>query len=344
MITEKYFGKASSGEVTAYTLSNKNGLSAEILNLGGILMRLIFNGTDVILGRETADGCFMDDAYQGALIGRNANRIENCQFVIGEKKYTLDANDSGRDNNLHGGIDGFARRIWNTEAIDGDEPQLILSLFSPDGDQGFPGNAEIKVTYTITKENSVKIHYEGTCDADTVINMTNHSYFNLNGHNSGDVLGHKLWMNSDFITPNNDLCVADGTVLSVKDTPFDFTSEKEIGKDIHDPCYQVQNFRGYDHNFAITGRGFRKFAELTGDKTGITMQCFTDQPGVQLYTGNFLTADIPCKDGANYTTHSGLCLETQAFPNALKYSHYPSSIIKKGEKYDTITEFKFIKK
>ena len=343
MITEKYFGKANSGDVTAYTLSNNSGLTAEILNLGGILRRLIINGTDVVLGRETADGCFIDDAYQGALVGRNSNRIENCEFVIGETKYKLDANDSGRDNNLHGGVDGFSRRIWNAEAIDGDEPQLILSLFSPDGDQGFPGNAEIQVTYTLTKD-SLKIHYEGICDADTVINMTNHSYFNLNGHASGDVLGHKLWMNANHFTPNNDFCVADGTVLSVKDTVFDFTSEKEIGKDIHDPCYQLQNFRGYDHNFAINGRGFRKFAELTGEKTGITMQCFTDQPGVQLYTGNFVTADIPCKDGAKYTTHSGLCLETQGFPNNLKYSHFPSTIVKKGEKYDSVTEFKFIQK
>lgn len=344
MITEKYFGKASSGDVTAYTLDNKNGLIAEILTLGGIIRRLIVNGTDVALGRETADGAFIDDAYQGALIGRNSNRIENCEFTINDKKYTLDANDSGRDNNLHGGVDGFARRIWDAKAIDGDEPQLVLSLFSPDGDQGFPGNAEIKVTYTLTKDNSLKIHYEGVCDADTVINMTNHSYFNLNGHDSGDVLGHKLWLDSSFFTPNSDLCVADGTILSVKDTPFDFTNEKEIGKDIHDSCYQIQNFRGYDHNFAINGRGFRKFAELTGDKTGITMQCFTDQPGVQLYTANFLTADIPCKDGAKYTTHSGLCLETQVFPNALKFSHFPTSIVKKGEKYDTVTEFKFIQK
>lgn len=344
MITEKYFGKATSGDVTAYTLSNNNGLSAEILNLGGILMRVIFNGTDVVLGRESAQDCFIDDAYQGALIGRNSNRIENCVFSIGETTYKLDANDSGRDNNLHGGIDGFARRIWDATPIDGDEPQLVLSLFSPDGDQGFPGNAEIKVTYTLTKDNSLKIHYEGTADSDTVINMTNHSYFNMNGHNSGDVLGHKLWMNSDFFTPNSDLCVADGTVVSVKDTPFDFTVEKEIGKDIHDPYYQTQNFRGYDHNFVINGRGFRKFAEVTGDKTGICMQCYTDQPGVQLYTGNYLTADIPCKDGANYSQHSGFCLETQVFPNALKFSHFPSSILKKGEKYDTVTEFKFTQK
>ncbi|MBQ7986592.1 MAG: galactose mutarotase [Clostridia bacterium] len=343
MITEKHFGNLSIGEVTAYTLSNNNGLSAEILNLGGILRRLVVNGIDVVLGRETADGCSFDDAYQGALIGRNSNRIENCEFTIGETKYKLDANDSGRDCNLHGGVDGFARRIWDAQAIDGDEPQLILSLFSPDGDQGFPGNAEIKVTYTLTKD-SLKIHYEGTADADTIINMTNHSYFNLNGHASGDVLGHKLWIDADFFAPNNDLCVADGSILPVKDTPFDFTSEKAVGKEIHGPIYQLQNFRGYDHNFVINGRGFRRFAELTGDKTGITMVCFTDRPGVQLYTGNFVTADIPCKDSAEYTTHSGLCLETQGFPNAPKYSHFPSTIVKKGEKYDSVTEFKFIQK
>lgn len=344
MITEKFFGNSSAGEVTAYTLSNKNGFSAEILNLGGTLTRLVFDGTDVALGRATADGCMSDGSYLGALIGRNSNRIENCQFELNGKTYVLDANDFGRNNNLHGGINGFARKIWDAQAIDSDEPQLVLSLFSPDGDQGFPGNAQVKVTYTITNENSLVIHYEGTCDADTVMNMTSHIYFNMNGHDSGDILGHKLWMNSDFYTPNNNLCVADGTIASVKDTPFDFTMAKEVGKDIHDPCYQIQNSRGYDHNFVLNGRGFRKFAELTGDKTGITMQCFTDLPAVQLYTSNSLNANIPCKDGAKYSQYGALCLETQVFPNALKYSHFPTSILKKGEKYDTVTEYKFIKK
>lgn len=344
MITEKHFGKSSIGEVTAYTLDNGKGLCAEILNLGGIVRRLVFCGTDVVLGRESAEDCLTGGGYLGAAVGRNSNRIEGCAFELGGKTYKLAANDSGRDNNLHGGPKGFSKRIWDAEAIDGDEPQLILSLFSPNGDEGFPGNAEIKVTYTITKENSLHIHYEGTCDADTVINMTNHSYFNMNGHNSGSITSHKLWMNCDFYTPNTAACVADGSVWSVKDTPFDFTTAKEVGKDIDAPCEQIQNFGGYDHNFVITGRGFRKFAELTGEKTGIVMECYTDQPAVQLYTGNYLKADVTCKDNAEYSQYGGLCLETQGFPNALKHAHYPSIIVKKGEKYDSVTEYRFTKK
>lgn len=344
MITEKYFGKSGAGDVTAYTLDNGKGLSAEILNLGGIIHRLVFNGVDVVLGRESAEDCLVGSGYLGAAVGRNSNRIENCRFELNGKVYTLEANDSGRNNNLHGGTKGFSKQVWNAEAVDGDEPKLILTIFSPDGDQGFPGNAEIKVTYTVTKENSLTIHYEGICDADTVINMTNHSYFNMNGHKSGPVTSHKLWLNCDFYTPNTAGCIADGSVLSVKDTPFDFTTAKEVGCDINDSCYQIQNFGGYDHNFVITGRGFRKFAELTGEKTGITMECYTDQPAVQLYTGNYLKNDVASKDGADYSAYSGLCLETQGFPNALKHAHYPSTIVRKGEKYDSVTEFKFIQK
>jgi len=343
MITEKYYGKSSAGEVTAYTLDNGNGLEAEILNLGGIIRRLVFFGTDVVLGRESAEDCLMGGGYLGAAVGRNSNRIEGCEFELNGKIYKLEANDAGRDNNLHGGPKGYSKKVWDAKTVDGDEPQLILSIFSPDGDQGFPGNAEIKVTYTLTKENSLKIHYEGVCDADTVINMTNHSYFNMNGHKSGPITSHKLWMNCDFYTPNNAACVAYGAVDPVKDTPFDFTTKKEVGKDINNSCYQIQTFEGYDHNFVINGRGFRKFAELTGDKTGITMECYTDQPAVQLYTGNYLKKDVACKDGAEYTKHSGLCLETQGFPNALKHAHYPSTIVKKGEKYDSTTEYKFTK-
>lgn len=344
MITEKYFGKSSVGEVNAYTLDNGNGLSVELLNLGGIIRRIVFNGTDVVLGRESAEDCLVGGGYLGAAVGRNSNRIEGCEFELNGKIYKLEANDGDRNNNLHGGPMGFSKRVWDAEAIDSDEPQLVLTTFSPDGDQGFPGNAEIKITYTVTKENSLKIHYEGTCDADTVINMTNHSYFNMNGHTSGPVTSHKLWLNCDFFTPNSDGCIADGNVLSVKDTPFDFTTEKNVGKDINDPQYQIQNFCGYDHNFVITGRGFRKFAELTGDVSGICMEAYTDQPAVQLYTGNYLKADVPCKDGAEYGQYSGLCLETQGFPNALKHAHYPSVIVRKGEKYDSVTEFKFTQK
>ena len=339
MITKKHFGTISNGEVVSYILDNGNGLTAEILTLGGIIRKLIFAGTDVVLGRDDAEAYVDDGTYLGALVGRNSNRIVDCEFELNGKKYTLAANDSGRNNNLHGGIYGFTSKIWDAEAIDGDEPQLILKTSAVDGEEGYPGNVEVTVTYTLTKDNSIKIHYEGTADADTILNMTNHSYFNLNGHNSGKILTHKLWLDCDFFTPNSPACAPDGTILPVAGTPFDFTTIKEIGKEIFTDIPQLSLFRGYDHNFIINGTGFRKFAYLEGDK--ICMEAYTDQPGVQFYAGNFLHHEHTCKDGYEYNPNEGLCLETQCYPNALKYSHFPSPILRKGDKYDTVTEYKF---
>lgn len=339
-IIQKEFGKTENGTVTSFTLDNGKGLSAEILNLGGIIRRLVFNGTDVVLGREDVDAYINGSGYFGALIGRNSNRIENSEFELNGKTYKLAVNDH-EVNNLHGGIKGFNSKIWTAEIIDKEEPQLVLSTVSPDGEEGFPGNVNVKVTYTLTKDNSIKIHYEGTTDADTVLNMTNHSYFNLNGHNSGNIKNHTLTLNCGFYTPNTEICVPYGEVLSVSGSPFDFTKGRVVGKEIESDYPQIMMFRGYDHNFVINGTGYRKFAELTGDMTGIVMEAYTDLPAVQLYTGNYVEADTPCKDNAEYSIHQALCLETQVFPNALKYSHFPSPILKKGEKYDTTTEYKF---
>lgn len=343
MITKRSFGKIPTGEVTAYTLDNGCGLSAEILDLGGIVRKLVYDGTDVVLGRETANDYVGDPTYFGALIGRNSNRIEGGRFTLNEKNYTLALNDNGT-NNLHGGNVGFNAKIWSAGVLDEVEPKLTLSLFSPDGEEGFPGNVNVMVTYTLTKENSLKIHYEAKSDADTIVNMTNHSYFNLNGHKDGNILDHTLELNSSFFTPGKDTCVPDGSVIAVDSTPFDFRTAKTVGQDIDCKDEQIQKFLGYDHNFAIDGFGYRKFATLCGNKTGIVMECFTDQVAVQLYTGNYVNDEILGKDGCAYAKHQGLCLETQTFPNAINYSHFPSAVLKKGEKYDTVTEYKFSKK
>ncbi|MDD6736224.1 MAG: galactose mutarotase [Clostridiales bacterium] len=340
-ITKEFFGKTDAGEVYAYTLDNGKGLSAEILTRGGTIRRLIFNGTDVVLGREKLEGYIEDDTYFGALIGRNSNRIENCEFELNGRKYQLKENDKHRYNNLHGGPCGFDTKIWNVSAEDGDEPKLILTTTSKDGEEGFPANAEIKVTYTLTADNALVIHYEGEADGDTLMNMTNHAYFNLNGHDSGNTKGHTLQLNCSFFTPINDVNVPDGRVLSVHGTPFDFTEPKTLGRDLDMSNEQLKIAKGYDHNFAIDGRDFRKFAVLKGDKTGIVMECYTDRPAVQLYGGNWVDDSIPCKDGAHYDEYQGVCLETQVFPNYTKYSHFPSGILKKGEKYDSVTEYKF---
>ena len=339
MIEKRFLQKTEKGDIFAYILDNGKGLKAEILNLGGIVRRLEFAGVDVVLGRDDYQKYLYDDCYFGAIIGRNANVIEDSKFEIGGKRYTVSSNSN--KNNNHGGKDSFSRKIWTVEEKDKAEPNLILKLFSKDGEEGFPANAYVTVTYTLTKENSLKIHYEATADADTIINLTNHSYFNLNGHTSGDIKNHILWLDCDFFTPITKDIVPDGRILSVKGTPFDFTIPKAVGNDMNNSDEQMQFGMGYDHNFAINGRGMRKFAVLKGDKTGIKMEAYTDAPAVQLYSGNEVE-DMPYgKDDTIYKNHQGLCLETQVFPNFTKYSHFPDGFLKKGKEYSTITEYKF---
>ncbi len=339
-IQKTKFGEYGGTDVYCYTLDNAKGLRAEILTLGGIVKKLIYNGVDVVLGRDTLEEYCSNEGYFGALIGRNANRIENASFDLNGQSYTLFANDGA--NNLHGGKIGFDKKVWGAECIDAAEPSLMLTLTSPDGEEGFPAAVDVKVTYTLTADNAIRIHYEGTADSDTVLNMTNHTYFNLNGHDSGTVDGHSLWLDSNFYTPNTAACIPNGEIQNVQNTPFDFRTAKTLGEGFQSQHEQIKLFGGFDHNFALSGRGYRLAGKLTGDKTGITMEFYTDQSGVQLYTGNVIEEGRKCKDGAVYTKHSALCLETQAFPNSLKFSHFPSAILKKGEKYDTVTTYQFI--
>ena len=266
--------KTTKGDVYSYILDNGKGLKAEILNLGGIVRRLIFDGVDVVLGRDDYQKYLSDGSFFGATIGRNSNRIEDCHFEINGKEYKVAANDNGRNNNLHGGKGGFNTKFWDVEENDGKEPSVVLKTVSKDGEEGFPANAYVTVTFTLTAENSLKIHYEGTADGDTLMNLTNHSYFNLNGHTSGDIKNHILWLDCDFYTPITKNLVPDGSVLSVLGTAFDFTVPKTIGRDLEDDDIQMTLEAGYDHNMVIKGRGFRKFAVLEGDKSGIVMEAF----------------------------------------------------------------------
>lgn len=339
-ITKTLFGTHNGKDVYEYTLIGSGGLKAKIITLGGIIQALEYKGTDVVLGYDTLGEYVEKKSYFGALVGRNSNRIENASFVLGDKEYKLFANN-GR-NNLHGGKEGFDKKIWDAEIVDGNEPTLILTYVSPDGEEGFPGNVSVKVTYTVTSENAIRIHYEATTDADTVINMTNHSYFNLNGHSSGEIYGHKLWVDSDFYTPNNKECLPTGEVLCSKNTVFDFSQGAVLGDRIESTYEQIALFGGFDHNFVLNGFGIRKVATLWGDKTDITMEVYTDRPAMQVYTVNSMKATSVSKNGAVYSKHSAVCLETQAFPNNLKFSHFPGSVLKKGEKYDTVTMYKFV--
>ena len=338
-ITKTKISSIDGNEVFLFILNNENGLVAEIFNYGGIIKSLVYKGIDVVLGRDNLEDYLDNDGYFGALIGRNSNRIENSEFELSGKVYKLFNND-GR-NNLHGGKSGFDKKVWSATTVDSDEPSLILELTSPDGEEGFPGNADIKVTYTLTKENSLKIHYEALCDKDTVMNLTNHSYFNLNGHSAGTIDNHTLWLNSDFYTPNTSECIPFGEVLSVKDTPFDFTIPKMLKESFNSDCEQIRMFEGIDHNFSLNENGYRLVAKLKGDISNIEMEIYTDRPAVQIYTGNVIDAKRVCKGKNIYTKHGAICLETQTFPNGLKYSHYPNGILKCNEKFDSTTEYKF---
>ena len=344
-ITKKLFGTLpDKGDVYAFTLSNASGMSAEILTYGGIIRQLIVpdkNGqpVDVVLGRDSLEEYLDNTGYFGAAIGRHSNRIANAAFTLNGKTYTLVKNDG--NNNLHGGPEGFHQKVFAYETSENNgDASLTLFTISPDMEDGYPGELQVAITYTVAAENGLKLHYRAVSDQDTLINFTNHSYFNVSGHDSSDISDLKLWLNADFYTPNSSDCMPTGEVRSVAGTPFDFRTPKPVGQDIHADCEQLKMFTGYDHNFALNGWGYRKAASLTSSKTGITMDMYTDLPAVQLYTMNS-PAGRPCKGGISYPIHQALCLETQFFPNAMSFRHFPGPIYKAGEIYDTVTEYRF---
>ena len=337
-ITKKFEQTLNGKDVFLFTLTGKNGLVAEIYNYGGIIRSLKTGGRDVVLGRETFSDYLKNNGYLGAAIGRYSNRLKDSVFTLNGTEYKVGTNDGV--NSLHGGNIGFDKYVWGYDIIDSDEPALILYIESPDGDEGFPGKLSLKLTYTITKENSIVMEYDAISDKDTIFNPTNHSYFNLDGHASGTVYKQKLWIDSSFYTPNTDECLPYGEVWKTSGTPFDFTTMKEIGSDINSDYEQTKMFDGYDHNFILNGRGFRKCATMISSDEKITMDVFTDMPGVQLYSANVLD-EGNYKDGATYGKHNAVCLETQFFPNSMAISHFPAPIIKKDERFISVTEYKF---
>lgn len=348
-ITKKSFGFMPDGrEVFSYLLDNGKNIRAEILSYGGIVKSLFVKDknneyVDVVLGRDTLEEYLDNDGYFGALIGRHANRIYKGKFKISQTEYSVGINDG--KNSLHGGVSGFDKYVWNVRQIDeAQNPALEMSITSPDGEEGFPGELKVTVTYTLNENNGLVINYKAVSDKDTVVNLTNHSYFNLNGVGNENIYNLNMQMNCGFYTPNTDECMPYGEILSVKNTPFDFTTPKNVGKDINSDYPQIKMFGGYDHNFIIDGEGFRKAAVVSSDTTGIIMEVYTDKPGVQLYTGNCINDARVCKNGNRYKKHDALCLETQYFPNSTSYSHFPSPILKAGEEYNFTTEYRFITK
>jgi len=342
-MTKKLFDRTPDGkEVYLFTIGNKNGLTAEIINYGGIVVSLYVpdkNGKadDVVLGCDSLED-YSDSPYFGAVIGRYANRIENAVFELNGKEYRLAKNDG--NNHLHGGIKGFDKVVW--DVLEHSDNTLKLHYLSPDGEEGYPGNLDITVTYTITDDNELSIDYKAKSDADTIVNLTNHSYFNLSGHDSGNILNHQLKINAEKFTVSNEELIPTGEIAGVEGTPLDFRNLRPIGDGIQADNIHIKYGNGYDHNFVlnVSGKEPEFAAEVFDPASGRRMKVYTTKPGIQLYTGNYIS-DIKGKGGIRYGKNGGLCLETQFFPNSVKHKHFPSPVLKAGELYHHITIYKF---
>lgn len=343
-LQKRDFGKTSKGEqATVYTMKNEVGMEVSVCDFGATLTSVLVpdqegNPVEVTLGYDDVAGYEngLGNAF-GASVGRNANRIGNAVIEINGKTYQLAKNDG--ENNLHSGSDFYHGRMWTVAEMEDDH--VTFQQESPDGDQGYPGALTMKVTYSLDEENTLQIHYEAVPDQDTILNMTNHSYFNLNGHKSGDILNHTLWLDADTFTVADAHSIPTGEICSVEGTPMDFRTAKKVGKDIGADYEPLVFGNGYDHNWVLKNEGrFVKVAEVTGDVSGIRMEVLTDLPGVQIYTANFLDGEKG-RDGAVYEKRDAICLETQYFPDAIHHENFPSPICKKGEKYDTRTAYRF---
>lgn len=346
-IEKNLFGKMPDGtEINLYMLRNKNNMSVGIINYGGIIVHINVpdrNGhmDDVNLGYDNLESYIEKGLYFGAIIGRHANRIENAEFDLNGKSYNLAKNDG--NNHLHGGNRGFDKVVWQAEIVDNEGVQsLQLKYLSPDGEENYPGNLDVKVLYTLMDDNALRINYTAVPDKDTVVNLTNHAYFNLSGHASGDILNHQVMINADRFTVINDECIPTGEIRDVSNTPMDLRTLKTIRCGIDSNDEQIAFGRGYDHNWvlSIPGDKLEKVAEVYDPKTGRVMEVFTTKPGLQFYSGNSIDRTTG-KGGAAYDRRSALCLETQYFPNGTKHKHFPSPFLKAGEEYRHTTIYKF---
>lgn len=327
------FGALSTGEaVTLYTLENASGLRVGILDYGCTVQSLVFNGTDVVLGYDDAAGYEQGSCFFGAFVGRYANRIKGSAFDLNGKHYVIPANEG--ENHLHGVL---TKTMFAASEEGG---SLVLRYRSPDGEEGFPGNLDLAVKYTLTDENELIMDYTASTDADTVLNLTNHSYFNLNGHDSGSVLTHTLRLDAESFTEGGAGTIPTGNILPVQGTPMDFTVEKPVGQDIDADFPQLRMTDGYDHNYILGGTAgaLRPFATLRAE-SGIRMDALTTQPAVQLYTGNFVHGSG--KNGASYGKNSALCLETQHYPCSPNFPAFPSTVLHPGELYRETTVYRF---
>ncbi|MCP9753452.1 aldose epimerase family protein [Ferruginibacter sp. HRS2-29] len=341
MSSETNYGTFDGKEIKQYTISNAAGMEVSIINYGGTVTKIITpdkNGKkgDVVLGYDTLSGYLQTgNPYLGSLIGRYGNRIANGKFTLDGKEYSLATNNNGQS--LHGGNKGYDKVVWDAKKLPGDS-SLELTYASKDGEEGYPGNLSVKVVYTVTTDNALKIEYDATTDKATPVNLTNHCYFNLSAGADSTILDHELELNASKFTEVNDVLIPTGKLPDVKNTPMDFTSSKRIGKDID----SVKG--GYDHNWVINKNGttLEKVASLYHPASGRLMEVFTTEPGIQFYSGNFLDGSLKyTKNGQKYVVHAGLCLETQHFPDGPNQPSFPNTILKPGEKYHQTSLYKF---
>lgn len=340
-ITKSEFGTTKDGyTISLYHMENSSGAYIELIDFGCRLTKIMVpdrNGilTDVCLGFDAAEHYENDDASLGAVVGRVANRIKDGNFSLNGKNYQLAVNNG--PNHLHGGTIGYGSKIWDSDIRD---DKLVFTMHSADGEEGYPGNLTLNVTYGWSEDNELSILYEASTDADTLLNVTNHGYFNLNGAGCGDIFSHELFIDADYITELDDSQTPTGKLIPVDHTPFDFRTMHTIGKMYHSNYDQFQKFGTYDHNFVINGTGLREAAVLQSDKSGIRMTCFTDQPGMQLYVST-QPIQQPGKDGTLYGAHSSVCLETQHYPDAIHHENFPSIVLHPNETFRSKTLYHF---
>ena len=347
-VTKQEFGKTAQGQpVDLYILKNRNGVEAAITNYGATVVRLQTpdaKGTlaDIALGFDNLQGYLGEEPYFGAIVGRYGNRIAKGKFTLNGKQYTLAKNNG--ENALHGGLQGFDKKVWAAQAETKPEGQVLtLKYRSADGEEGYPGNLDVTVTYTLTGDNDLRIDYRATTDRDTVVNLTNHTYFNLAGQGKGDILGQQIAINASRFTPVDGGLIPTGELREVAGTPFDFRNPKAIGKDIGAADEQLKLGKGYDHNFVLDRRdeGLAPAAKVIEPATGRVLEVWTTEPAVQFYTGNFLDGTIKGKGGVAYQQRYGFCLETQHYPDSPNHPAFPSTVLKPGQEYQTTTVWKF---
>ena len=348
-IEKQSFGKAEDGAaVHLYTLTNGNGMKVQITNYGGIVTSLLAqdkngNLSDVVLGYDNLEGYLKNNPYFGGVIGRYGNRIAKGKFTLNGKSYSLATNNG--PNHLHGGVKGFDKVVWTAkETRSKDGVGLELVYLSKDGEEGYPGNLSVKVNYTLTNDNALRIDYEAKTDQPTIVNLTNHSYFNLKDAGASPILDHELMLDADYFTPVDETLIPTGELRPVPGTPFDFTTQAKIRDRINAEDEQLKFGLGYDHNFVLNGKAgeLRLVGKLSESTTGRILQIWTTEPGIQFYSGNFLDGAITGKNGTVYHYRHGLCLETQRYPDSPNQPDFPSTVLNPGDLYQTTTTYKFL--